>query len=97
MPINEPADGKRKSQIQEYIDYYAGPGVQHIALNTGNVINTVEALRARGVEFLTIPTSYYDNLRKNLSAQTSITVKEDLDVLQKNHILVDYDEKGYLL
>lgn len=97
MPINEPADGKRKSQIQEYVDYYAGPGVQHIALNTGNVINTVEALRARGVEFLTIPTSYYDNLRKNLSAQTSITVKEDLDVLQKNHILVDYDEKGYLL
>lgn len=81
MPINEPADGKRKSQIQEYVDYYAGPGVQHIALNTGNVINTVEALRARGVEFLTIPTSYYDNLRKNLSAQTSITVKEDLDVL----------------
>lgn len=97
MPINEPADGKRKSQIQEYVDYYAGPGVQHIALNTGNVINTVEGLRARGVEFLTIPTSYYDNLRKNLSAQTSITVKEDLDVLQKNHILVDYDEKGYLL
>lgn len=81
MPINEPADGKRKSQIQEYVDYYAGSGVQHIALNTGNVINTVEALRARGVEFLTIPTSYYDNLRKNLSAQTSITVKEDLDVL----------------
>lgn len=61
------------------------------------MITAVEGLRTRGVEFLTIPTAYYDNLRKNLSAQTSIEVKEDLDVLQRNNILVDYDEKGYLL
>ncbi|EGR33941.1 hypothetical protein IMG5_030220 [Ichthyophthirius multifiliis] len=97
MPINEPANGKKKSQIQEYVDYYAGSGVQHVALNTNDIIDTVEGLRSRGVEFLSIPQTYYDNLRKNLSNQNSIQVKEDLDKIQKNNILVDYDEKGYLL
>jgi len=66
-------------------------------LNTSNIIETVDGLRSRGVEFLDIPTSYYDLLRKNLTAQTSIKVKENLDIIQKNNILVDYDEKGYLL
>lgn len=96
MPINEPAAGKRKSQIQEYVDYYADAGVQHVALNTNSIVQTVQDLQSRGVEFLSIPDSYYDNLRKNLQ-HSAIKVKEDLDVLQKNKILVDYDDKGYLL
>ena len=66
MPINEPAKGKRKSQIQEYVDYYAGPGVQHIALKSDNIIEDIHSLKARGVDFLSIPDTYYDNLRRNL-------------------------------
>lgn len=66
MPINEPANGKRKSQIQEYVDYYAGAGVQHIALRTDDIISAVEILTSRGIEFLTIPDSYYENLKKGL-------------------------------
>jgi len=66
MPINEPAPGKRKSQIQEYVDYYGGPGVQHVALTSLDIITTVTQLTARGVEFLTIPDAYYDRLRKGL-------------------------------
>lgn len=66
MPLNEPANGKKKSQIQEYVDYYHGPGAQHIALNTETIIETVEGLKARGVQFLNIPNAYYDILRKNL-------------------------------
>lgn len=96
MPINEPANGKRKSQIQEYVDYYHGAGVQHIALKTENIIETVQAMRARGVDFLGIPDTYYDNMRKSL-ATAEIKVTEDIDILQKNKILIDYDEKGYLL
>jgi len=96
MPINEPALGKRKSQIQEYVDYYGGPGVQHIALNTPNIIHSVEALTARGVSFLKIPNTYYTALREKL-AHAAITVKEDLDTLQKLRILIDFDDKGYLL
>ncbi|KAL6727363.1 hypothetical protein Aduo_009247 [Ancylostoma duodenale] len=97
MPINEPAMGKKAvSQIQEYVDYYGGAGVQHIALNTSNIITAIEALRARGVEFLTIPKSYYDNLRARLK-QSGVKVAEDMDHLQKLHILVDFDENGYLL
>ncbi|KHJ96521.1 4-hydroxyphenylpyruvate dioxygenase [Oesophagostomum dentatum] len=97
MPINEPAMGKKAvSQIQEYVDYYGGAGVQHIALNTSNIISAIEALRARGVEFLSIPTSYYDNLRARLK-QSGMEVAEDMDHLQKLHILVDFDENGYLL
>lgn len=96
MPINEPAPGKRKSQIQEYVDYYAGAGVQHIALNTKDLIPQIVALRARGIDFLTIPSSYYANLRKNIPS-LSITIKEDIDLLEKHNILIDYDDKGYLL
>lgn len=96
MPINEPAAGKRKSQIQQYVDYYHGAGVQHIALKTEAIIETVEGMKARGVEFLGIPDTYYDNLRKNLP-DINIKVSEDIDTLQKNKILIDYDDKGYLL
>lgn len=96
MPINEPAMGRKKSQIQEFVDYYGGPGVQHIALNTSDIISSVQNLRARGVEFLRVPDTYYDQLRENLKS-AKITVKEPLEVLQELQILVDYDEKGYLL
>lgn len=96
MPINEPANGKKKSQIQEYVDYWGGAGVQHIALATPDIINAVTHMRARGLQFLTIPDSYYKNLREKLKS-SPVKVKEDLDILQKLHILIDYDDKGYLL
>ncbi|XP_049896211.1 4-hydroxyphenylpyruvate dioxygenase [Epinephelus moara] len=96
MPINEPAAGKKISQIQEYVDYNGGPGVQHIALNTSNIIQSVVNLRARGMEFLAAPDMYYENLRRNLKT-AKIKVKEDLDRLQELKILVDFDDKGYLL
>lgn len=96
MPINEPAPGKRKSQIEEYCEYNDGPGVQHIALNTSDILNAVTKLRERGMEFLTIPDTYYDCLKKNL-LQSRTKVKEDMDMLQKHRILVDFDENGYLL
>ncbi|GBB84639.1 hypothetical protein RclHR1_11200002 [Rhizophagus clarus] len=96
MPVNEPAIGRKKSQIQEYVDYYGGAGVQHIALRTEDIITSITNLRARGLEFITIPDSYYNNLRERL--QTSCTkILEDIEILQKLHILVDYDEEGYLL
>jgi 4-hydroxyphenylpyruvate dioxygenase len=97
MPQNEPAIGKRgKSQIQEYVDYYNGSGVQHIAINNDDVIENIRILKSRGVEFLNIPKSYYDNLRKRL-ANSPVKVKEDLDTIEKLGILCDFDEKGYLL
>eukprot|EP01083_Nonionella_stella_P098458 276899_1 len=96
MPINEPADGLRKSQIQEYIDYYGGPGVQHIAMRTKDIIKAVSAMKNRGQEFLTIPDTYYDNLRERLK-DSHVKVKESIDVLQSLQILVDFDERGYLL
>jgi 4-hydroxyphenylpyruvate dioxygenase len=96
MPINEPAPGKRKSQIQEYVDYYGGSGVQHIALNTPDVLHSVAQLRARGVKFLSVPKSYYASLREKLK-HSPVQVKEDLDKIEQMEILVDYDDKGYLL
>lgn len=97
MPINEPANGMRKSQIQEFCDYYGGAGVQHIAMRTENVIETVQRMKARGVEFLDkIPDTYYDNIRANIK-KMSLEIAEDIDILQKEKILIDYDEKGYLL
>ncbi|KAM9846547.1 4-hydroxyphenylpyruvate dioxygenase [Aulostomus maculatus] len=96
MPINEPALGKKKSQIQEYVDYNGGPGVQHIALNTSNIIQTIVNLRARGMEFLSAPDTYYATLREKLKS-AKIKVKEDLNRLQELKILVDFDDKGYLL
>jgi len=96
MPLNEPAEGRKKSQIQEYVEYYGGPGVQHIALHTNDIISTISHLKARGLEFLTVPKSYYINLRQKLT-KSPIKVKEDLDVLETLNILIDYDDKGYLL
>uniref|UniRef100_A0A8L2Q085 4-hydroxyphenylpyruvate dioxygenase n=1 Tax=Rattus norvegicus TaxID=10116 RepID=A0A8L2Q085_RAT len=96
MPINEPAPGRKKSQIQEYVDYNGGAGVQHIALRTEDIITTIRHLRERGMEFLAVPSSYYRLLRENLKT-SKIQVKENMDVLEELKILVDYDEKGYLL
>ena len=92
FPINEPAQGKRKSQIDEYLDAYRGPGVQHIALATDDIIRTVTALRDRGVEFLTVPTTYYDELQGRLGK-----IDEDVESLAELGILVDRDPDGYLL
>ncbi len=93
FPINEPAEGKKKSQIEEYLDFYEGPGCQHIAVATDNIIETVTQLRARGVEFLSAPPqAYYDEIPQRVGA-----IKEDLEVLQKLGILIDCDEDGYLL
>lgn len=96
MPINEPASGKRKSQIQEYVEYYGGPGVQHIALNTSDIITAITNLKERGMEFMSVPPSYYQTLRENLQT-AKIQVKENIDILEELKILVDYDENGYLL
>lgn len=92
FPINEPAKGKKKSQIEEYIDFYHSAGVQHIAVATKDIIYTVGELRRRGVEFLEVPGSYYDDLLDRVG-----TIKEDLNVLKDLNILVDRDEEGYLL
>jgi len=97
MPMNEPAPGKKKSQIQEFVEYYGGPGVQHIALTTDDIITTVSRLKERGLKFLRVPDTYYTQLRERLKKTTSITIKEDLDALQKLSILVDFDDHGYLL
>ena len=96
MPINEPAKAFKRSQIEEFVDFYGGAGVQHVALATDNIIATVTKLRQRGVAFLTIPDKYYDNLRLRL-ASSPVKVTEDIAQLQKLHILVDFDEHGYLL
>jgi 4-hydroxyphenylpyruvate dioxygenase len=92
FPINEPAQGKKKSQIEEYLDYYGGPGVQHIALATNNIIETVTALRDRGVEFLHVPDAYYDTVLDRVGQ-----IDEDLAPLRELGILVDRDDEGYLL
>jgi 4-hydroxyphenylpyruvate dioxygenase len=94
FPINEPAEGKKKSQIEEYLDYYMTPGVQHLALSTGDILNTVRELRARGIEFLRVPQAYYDLLPERLAG---VGVKEDLKAIEELGILVDYDDEGYLL
>jgi 4-hydroxyphenylpyruvate dioxygenase len=92
FPINEPAEGKKKSQIQEYLEAYHGPGVQHVALLCKDVIETVTRLRANGVEFLSVPDSYYQELPDRVG-----TIDEPLDKLRDLGILVDRDEDGYLL
>jgi len=92
FPINEPAKGKKKSQIEEYLDFYRGPGVQHLALATNDIVHTVTALRDRGVEFLSVPTSYYGELQGRVGK-----IDEPVDVLAKLGILVDRDPDGYLL
>ncbi|XP_062398244.1 4-hydroxyphenylpyruvate dioxygenase [Sardina pilchardus] len=96
MPINEPAMGKRKSQIQEYVEYYGGPGVQHIAMNTSDIIAAIRNLKARGMEFMCVPDTYYRQLQQNLKC-SRVHVEEDLRVLEELKILVDFDDNGYLL
>jgi len=96
MPLNEPAFGQKKSQIQEYVEYHGGAGVQHIAMYTNDIIKSVTNLRARGMKFLTIPDKYYTNLKRRLDA-SKIVVTQDMDVLHKLQILVDFDDQGYLL
>lgn len=92
FPINEPADGKRKSQIQEYLEFYNGAGVQHLALLTSDIVKTIEVLRANGVEFLDTPDTYYDELTARVGK-----IDEEIDRLKELKILVDRDEEGYLL
>ncbi|MDC0599778.1 4-hydroxyphenylpyruvate dioxygenase [Flavobacteriales bacterium] len=92
FPINEPAEGRKKSQIEEYIDFYQGAGVQHIAVATDDIITTVTELQGRGIEFLQVPKSYYDDLLDRVGA-----IDEDLEPLRKLGILVDRDDEGYLL
>ena len=92
FPINEPASGKKKTQIEEYLDFYGGPGVQHMALATDDIVATVTQLRDRGVEFLSAPTTYYADLQKRVGK-----IDEPLDVLASLGILVDRDPDGYLL
>jgi 4-hydroxyphenylpyruvate dioxygenase len=92
FPINEPAEGRRKSQIQEYLDYNSGPGVQHIALQTKDILATVSRLRENGVEFLDVPDTYYEVLPSRVGQ-----IREDLQAIRDLRILVDRDEEGYLL
>jgi 4-hydroxyphenylpyruvate dioxygenase len=92
FPINEPAEGKRKSQVEEYLDFYNGEGVQHVALATANIIETVKDLQKRGIEFLSIPESYYAEVLDRVGP-----IDEDLQPLQELGILIDRDEEGYLL
>jgi len=92
FPINEPAEGKKKSQIQEFLDYYYGPGVQHIALSTGDILATVGQLQNNGIEFLQVPQAYYDSLMDRVGK-----IDEPVDKLAELGILVDRDEEGYLL
>ena len=92
FPINEPAEGRKKSQIEEYIDFYNGAGVQHIAVATNNIIETLRDLRSRGVEFLYVPEVYYDNILDRVGE-----IDEDLEPLKEMNILIDRDDEGYLL
>ena len=94
FPLNEPAHGKKKSQIDEYLEFYGGPGAQHVALATNDILTTVDALRAEGIEFLATPDSYYED--PDLRARIG-TVRAPIEELQQRGILVDRDEDGYLL
>jgi 4-hydroxyphenylpyruvate dioxygenase len=92
FPINEPAEGKKKSQVEEYLEFYDGEGVQHVAMATNDIVQTVTELRNRGVEFLRVPTSYYDDLLERVGH-----IDEDLEPLKELGVLVDRDNEGYLL
>ena len=92
LPINEPAEGKRKSQIEEYLEYYGSPGVQHVAMATEDIVATVEAMSAAGIEFLRVPATYYEDVKERVP-QTA----DKIEALQRNGILADKDEDGYLL
>lgn len=92
FPINEPAEGKRKSQVEEYLEFYEGEGTQHIAIATKDIVSTVRQLMARGVEFLKVPNTYYDDLLDRVGP-----IEEDIEPLKELGILVDRDDEGYLL
>jgi len=92
FPINEPAEGRRKSQIEEYLDFYQGPGVQHIALATDDILHTVSCMQAQGVEFLTVPHTYYTELAARVGS-----IDEPIEELERLGILVDRDDEGYML
>ena len=92
LPINEPAEGKRKSQIEEYLEYYGTPGVQHIAMATDDIVKTVEGMRSKGLEFLRVPETYYEDAKERVPE-----ISEQIEALQRNGVLVDKDEEGYLL
>lgn len=92
FPINEPAEGKKKSQVEEYLEFYDGEGCQHVAMATTNIVETVSDLQSRGVEFLKVPSSYYDELQERVGK-----IDEDIDSLKNLGILVDRDDEGYLL
>ncbi|KAI5294470.1 hypothetical protein KEM55_006604 [Ascosphaera atra] len=96
MPINEPATGKKQSQIEEYIEFYDGPGVQHIALRSNDIIRDIKNMKDRGVEFIKVPETYYDDIKKRLDKQ-GMKLDEDFETLKKYGILIDFDEGGYLL
>jgi 4-hydroxyphenylpyruvate dioxygenase len=92
FPINEPAAGLKKSQIEEYLDFYRGPGCQHIAVATNDIVHTVTEMRKRGVEFLYVPGTYYDTVTERVGI-----IEEEMAVLKQLGIMVDRDEEGYLL
>ena len=92
FPINEPAEGLKKSQIEEYLDFYNGPGCQHIAVATNDIVSTVSDMKKRGIDFLSIPDTYYDTLLDRVG-----DIEEDVITLKKHGILVDRDDEGYLL
>ena len=92
LPINEPANGLKKSQIQEYLDFNNGPGVQHIALLTTDISYTIDTLRKNGMDFLKVPDTYYDELNKRVG-----NIDEDIKIIKDLNILVDRDDEGYLL
>jgi 4-hydroxyphenylpyruvate dioxygenase len=92
LPINEPAPGKKKSQIDEYLEFYRGPGVQHIAMATNDIVTTVDALRRRGMRFIRVPDTYYRSVREQVG-----DIDESWDDVERLNILADRDEEGYLL
>jgi 4-hydroxyphenylpyruvate dioxygenase len=92
LPINEPAEGKRKSQIEEYLEFYGGPGVQHIAFATDDIVHTVESLRERGIRFLNTPDAYYEDVEERVGE-----IDEEWSALRRLKILADRDDEGYLL
>jgi 4-hydroxyphenylpyruvate dioxygenase len=92
FPINEPAEGKKKSQVEEYLEFYNGEGVQHVAMATGNIVETVMQLKSRGIEFLRVPSAYYEDLEERVGK-----IDEDIEPLKELGILVDRDDEGYLL
>jgi 4-hydroxyphenylpyruvate dioxygenase len=92
FPINEPAEGRKKSQIEEYLDFYRGPGIQHVAMATNDIVSTINELRRRGVEFLEVPATYYDDLLERVG-----NIDEDVAILRELRVLVDRDDEGYLL